>query len=348
MKYTDKKHLVVYGAGLAGRSVLSYLQSQGLTVAAFLDRNTSIGAVDGLPVYTCEEWAKVHGATDTCVIIGLFNHYVDIGEVECCLEQLGFGRIISLIEFVGDFPKDQPFRYWLVPPSFYLENAERVQRMRAKLADDKSRQLLDSIIEYRITGKHRVLPEFSANQYFPEDLPAWPQPVRLIDCGAYVGDSVLDMQKAGIKFEAVATFEPNIRQYQDLVSNLKFINSINYPCGVSNKNFQCGFNSSTGAGGHIVENGEESIVCVRLDDALPGFNPTLIKMDVEGEELLALEGAECLIRKNRPGLAISVYHRAEHLWTVFEQLDALNLGYSFYLRSHAHSTFDTVLYAMTV
>lgn len=340
------EHVLIYGARLAGQRVRDYLADEGIGISAFLDRDTSLREVDGVSVATAADWAARHDAAGACVIIGLFNNYVDVGEVVTQLRQMGYGRVVSLVEFVRHYPEGQPFRYWLVEPSYYQAHADRIARMREQLADEASRELLDRIVEFRTTGDYLRLPAPTPRQYFPEDLPSWPQPLRFIDCGAYTGDTVEEMRAAGLAFEAVATFEPNLENYAVLVKNLSDLNAVNFPCGVSDGNRQVGFDGALGAGGHLVESGGETVTCVRLDDALPEFAPTLIKMDIEGEEPAALEGARNILNQYRPNLAISIYHRAEHLWSIFEQVQGYGLPYRYYLRCHAHSSFDTVLYAV--
>lgn len=339
-------HVLVYGARLAGREVRDYLKRQRIEIDGFLDRDTSLEDADGVPVTTAQVWAQQHETAKACVIIGLFNNYVDVSEVVNQLQALGYGRIISLVEFVRLFPEGQPFRYWLVDPQVYVAHASNIGRLREGLADEASRELLDRIVAFRTTGDYRQLPAPSGRQYFPEDLPVWPQPMRFIDCGAYTGDTVAEMRAHGLEFEAVAAFEPNLEYYATLRHNLSALDAVVFPCGVSDGNRRVGFDGSQGTGGHLAESGAETVTCVRLDDALVRFCPTLIKMDIEGEEPAAIAGAELLIRQSRPALAISVYHRAEHLWSIFEQLQSFALGYRFYLRCHAHCSFETVLYAI--
>ncbi|TBU99968.1 FkbM family methyltransferase [Stutzerimonas kirkiae] len=341
-------YLLIYGARIAGRQVRDYLLERGQTVHGFLDRDPALREVDGLPVVCAEAWAQEHDSARARVVIGLFNSHVDVGDIVDRLERLGYGDIVSLVEFVRRYPQGQPFRYWLVQPDYYLQHAPRIARFRARLADETSRQLLDRIVRFRTTGDYRCLPPPDARQYFPDDLPAWPQPLRFIDCGAYTGDTVQAMREGGMAFEAIATFEPNLDNYRLLVENLRNEPATHFPCGVSDSNRLSGFDSGTGQGGHLVEEGGEPVFCVRLDDAIPGFAPNLIKMDIEGEEPAALRGAQDMLRTHRPNLAISVYHRAEHLWEIFEQLHGYGLGYDFHLRCHAYSSFETVLYAMRV
>ncbi len=71
-----------------------------------------------------------------------------------------------------------------------------------------------------------------------------------------------------------------------------------------------------------------------------------IKMDIEGAELEALKGAEKIIKKCRPKMAISVYHLPEHIFSIILYLNSLNLGYKFYLGHHRPTMHETVLYAI--
>lgn len=71
----------------------------------------------------------------------------------------------------------------------------------------------------------------------------------------------------------------------------------------------------------------------------------LIKMDIEGAELEALKGSESVLRQFKPKLAITVYHDFKDFWTIPKFLDALGLGYKFYLRHFTIHSEETVLFA---
>jgi choline-glycine betaine transporter len=85
---------------------------------------------------------------------------------------------------------------------------------------------------------------------------------------------------------------------------------------------------------------------VALDDVLHAQPVSLIKLDIEGAEADALQGARRLIEKYRPGLAICLYHFPHHLWSIPLWVAELNLAYRFYYRAYEQSTFETVLYAL--
>jgi len=347
MNAPQSNPLLIYGAGLAGQRIHRALAARQYSVTAFLDRDVSLSERDGIPVTRAEEWARNNDASSASVIVGLFNPHADTTEVIRQLRMQGYRRIINMVELMRDYLTDETFHYWLTDPRFYPRHADRIAAMRAGLADDQSKALLDRIVEFRTHGDASQLPPPSAKQYFPDDLPRWPDRLRFIDCGGYTGDTVQALQDAGYHFEALATFEPNLSQYATLTGNLKHIaGATHFPCGVSDTNRLAGFDPSLGAGGHLLDAGGEPVVCLRLDDALPGFAPNLIKMDIEGEEPSALRGARTLIDNYRPNLAISIYHSPGHLWEIYEQIQAMSLAYRFHLRCHAKNSFDTILYAI--
>ncbi|MCL1983378.1 MAG: FkbM family methyltransferase, partial [Clostridiales bacterium] len=74
--------------------------------------------------------------------------------------------------------------------------------------------------------------------------------------------------------------------------------------------------------------------------------PTYIKMDIEGAELMALKGAENIIRSHKPKLAISAYHKPEDVYTLPMLIRSYRNDYKFYLRHYTNSLNETVLYAV--
>ena len=79
-----------------------------------------------------------------------------------------------------------------------------------------------------------------------------------------------------------------------------------------------------------------------LFDAVPA---TFIKIDIEGAELKTIEGAENIIKKYRPKLAICAYHKGDDIFEIPLAIKKLVLEYILYLRQHSDSLLDTVLYA---
>ena len=72
----------------------------------------------------------------------------------------------------------------------------------------------------------------------------------------------------------------------------------------------------------------------------------MIKLDVEGAELKALQGAEKTILQCRPKLAVCIYHKPEDIVEIPAYLLSLHSDYKFYIRHYQMSANETVLYAI--
>jgi FkbM family methyltransferase len=72
----------------------------------------------------------------------------------------------------------------------------------------------------------------------------------------------------------------------------------------------------------------------------------IIKLDIEGAEMNALNGARRIIRRDHPTLAISLYHHRTHLYLLPLLIHSMYSGYRFYIGQYTGMFVDTVLYAV--
>ena len=175
-----------------------------------------------------------------------------------------------------------------------------------------------------------------------------------IDAGGYNGETTemfLVWAKDKCKQTSAFIFEPDTeskKKCEDLFRGFENVSII-----------QKGLWNETGCLQFIPDGSESRIAMVEetvdnvntisvaaLDDELPDKAITFIKMDIEGAELKALQGAEKIIRTHKPKMAISVYHKPEDIIEIPKLLLAYNSEYRFWLRHYSLSWFDTVLYAI--
>lgn len=177
----------------------------------------------------------------------------------------------------------------------------------------------------------------------------------VLDCGAYNGDSILPICEKIPQDEIYYyAFEP-LKENADCIRNNsefgKICNELKViECGVGEADKMLSFklpDNGDKEGGRFVdgnESGGDSVLEIkRLDNLNLDIKGTLyIKMDIEGAELEALKGAEQLIRRYKPYLAVCLYHRKNDLLYIPTYLYQVMPEYAFYLRGGYH----TILWAI--
>ena len=344
--------ILLYGAGNFGRKVCRTLISQGYTISGFIDQKAAPGqTINNIPVYLPEREALFSlKKEDFMVLITVHNREVDLLSINAILQKLGFSKVMNPVEFYNFAPTEFGNQFWLTSPSAYQKWKEEIIATFSLWEDDSSRALYLALLHQRITGDYSVLPSpDKERQYFPLTTPPWKYPLKLVDCGAYDGDSLLQMKLKDIAVSTVAAFEPDIQNFNKLSNYIQtewHSPALLFPCGVYSFTGQLRFASDGGESAKLSETGDSMIQVVALDAVLHQFHPNLIKMDIEGAEIDGLLGAKKIIQQDRPGLAICVYHYPQHLWKIPEMINQWDLKYKFYLRAHAHNGFDVVMYAV--
>ena len=93
-----------------------------------------------------------------------------------------------------------------------------------------------------------------------------------------------------------------------------------------------------------VADGEE-VPIFSIDDYFREQPISFLKADVEGYEWRMLHGAKKVIRRDRPKIAICVYHSAVDMYRIASAIKELCLDYRLFVRQHSHDIVDTVFYA---
>jgi FkbM family methyltransferase len=347
--------VALYGAGRMGARVERMLSTSGVPVRCFLDRGMQqADRAHGVPVYHPERNSlERHERADLHVIITVFNPDADPAVIEESLLREGYGRVTNFLQFYDRYGRTLGDQYWLTAAEFYQSHTDAIIETLDLWADATSRELFLSILEYRLGGgKKRLPPPSLDDQYFPSDLPRDTRPLHLVDCGAYLGDTIEAALRHGPVISSVCAFEPDPENFRRLAASARNLGVALgcpiylWPCGVGRSSGLARFTGSEGGASRFDVRGASLVPCVALDDVLPTYPATLLKMDIEGMEPDALVGARELIERSRPRLAVSAYHRPEHLWTLPALVKSLHPAYDLLLRLHRYNGFDLVLYAL--
>ena len=85
---------------------------------------------------------------------------------------------------------------------------------------------------------------------------------------------------------------------------------------------------------------------ISIDEQFPDEEITFIKLDIEGAEMETMQGAANTIRRCRPKLAISAYHKHSDIYQLPLLIHSLYPAYKLYLRHYGYTLFDMVLFAI--
>lgn len=321
-----------------GKNQHSQVLLKNIRLEAIVDDYAPEGTIwNGLPVIK-----RVDLPSDAIVV----NCVTCIGPitVKNLLEQQG-------VKFFGVYALSQLFTERFEILDFvkeardsYENNKDRWQKLYNSLEDEESIKTFSNVMQYRLTGDYHCMTEYGINyckQYF-DFLKLEPGEV-FADCGGSDGDSSDGFIKNCPDFKKIYMFEPceeNIIKAQKRLNNNPKIEFIQK--GLSDKEEILCFHVD-GPVSYICADGETKIKTTSLDIHIKE-KITLIKMDIEGFELKALEGAKEHIKNDKPKLAISVYHRPQDFYEVFEFVKSIHPDYKVYFRHYNEGWGESVLY----
>ncbi|GAB7140205.1 hypothetical protein RsTz2092_01530 [Deferribacterales bacterium RsTz2092] len=119
-----------------------------------------------------------------------------------------------------------------------------------------------------------------------------------------------------------------------------------YNAGLWSSNGILRFDSRGSMSSRVDDNGNSKINVMSLDEMLAGEPVTFIKLDIEGAELESLYGMETTIKRYKPKLAISIYHKPDDCLAIPPYILSLVPDYKMYIRHYTADVYDTVLYCV--
>jgi len=339
--------LWIFGCGRFGRDICAALTGEGFEVSGFIQTEPSQRCLHGRPV---KRWNELSSADLTAQLaIGIHNREMPLAHLEKIARAAGFSEVLLPWHLHAQFEHQLGWRYWLGKPELITNRWNELEKAHAILTDEKSRECLRDICRFRL-GMHTAYGHFrhETRQYFNAlTLNAnTPQVIRYVDGGAYNGDTFLEfacLHQIGQAY----LFEPDPDNFATLQVNIQRSgeNVYTVPVALSDRYQMLSFSGGHGEAGTIKPQGSTCIAAMALDEFLPTQCVDFIKLDVEGGEIAALNGAKRLIERCRPTLAVSAYHKPQDLWEISLWLGEHCPDYEFALRQHHYNSFDSVLYA---
>lgn len=344
----DLEGAFIFGARELGKKIFKTLHKEGISVAGFIDNNEKLWGtkINGLSVFSPK---KVLETEKPKVIIA--NRY--IAEIHKQLISLGVKDIIPHYVLTCLFPAKFPNVIHEGGIKLILSSKNEIRKIFSFLADDISRELFINIIKFRLKLSTQFLPQISkTEEYFPGGFWKLSNNEVFVDVGAYNGDTLKSFLENTKGFKKYIALEPDKKNYNDFVKSIpKNIKPkvIALCAGAGNKNEKVNFSGFGREDSLIDKDGTEQIKIIKLDDVLlkEENKPTVVKIDVEGYEPEVMQGMKETLLHMKPKMALCVYHRPDHLWSLPIMLIESNPSYkkNLYLRHHENELYGTVLYA---
>jgi len=240
---------------------------------------------------------------------------------------------------------------------FYLKDNYQNYLMAVRLLNDEhSKHVYKSIFSNLLNGSLWCQSLFEPSPYFGNDI------VRKLDdtehiilAGAFNGKHI-DRAFANNSKITVCAFEPNSEWHKVLAERYKTVPNVRiHNKALWDKIDKLKFNdnmSNYGLDAHVCdvksENYDFFVESIDLDSTIME-KVTLIALDVEGSEQRAIKGATGIISRDRPKLAICLYHSIDDYIKIPMLVNQMNLTvpYRLYVKQHSCVTaIETVLYAI--
>ncbi len=183
----------------------------------------------------------------------------------------------------------------------------------------------------------------------------------IVDVGAYVGDSIEAMiWKRQGKFNRIYAFEPDSKNLKALNKRLNRLSEewgldkskfTIEACGVGEKSDKIKIaknkTNSSDSSFKIIESDEEDSIILKIvtiDDYFKNKKISILKADIESMEYNMLLGAENVIRRDKPAIAVCIYHNPSDMYRIAHLIKSYNPDYKLDVRQHYDALPETVLY----
>lgn len=346
--------LVLYGAGKLGRLAAELLAFLDIPVAYAIDRSPP---ADGLllgriPVYRPEQAPQGDHASHLVAVCVVLAPYAPI---EAFLHELGWRQVRPFYDVAEAYAGRVPLNNGWFAGALDAEDRSRIGEVLDAWHDDASRAAHLQFIAWRVQRQEwqfPAAPVTTDDRYFiPEVLATLGSDEVFLDAGAWHGVvSERFLAETGGHFREIVAIEAdrdNAQALREWVAGLP-------PEQLAQvRVFECGLAGTAGsqpfAHGHdlasrLMPEAEGRVETRTLDDM--DIPCSFAKIHLEGGELAALQGGLATLQRQRPVLAITVYHNRDGLWRTAAFLMVHLRDYRFLFRVHAWCGTGAVLYAL--
>ena len=321
------KPILLYGMGNGADMIIKVLDSFGIT---YQDTFASDGFVRGHSFHGKRvlSFTEVKEKYGDFVIIVTFAVHDDktmnfISDLSDKFEL--YAPTISVVD-------GSPFTL-----EFFKENEENFRKAYEMLSDEKSKEDYLNILRFKLSGDVKyLLKAHSEKMKLYKDILPLSDNESIIDLGAYDGDTIREfLTVTEGKYKSIIALEPDEKNFRKLEKKTDgLMNLLRLNMGAWNKEEILYFAKKSGRNSRLEETGIP--VSFNSVDNIVTDEVTFLKMDIEGAELKALDGAKNTVAMYKPKLYVCAYHRNEDMFTLPFKIKELYDGYKIYFRQHPY------------
>ena len=228
-----------------------------------------------------------------------------------------------------------------------------IQQVSDLWTDEQSRQLFRSLLEAKLSGDPKALmANTSPRSELLELLHLGPEESYL-DLGAYRGDTIEEfLALAQGSYRQITALEPDAHNYkklQEAWGNSDRVTLLPYASWNTQTTLEF-----TGKGGRNCSKKPDlpgkyphlhPVHAISVDEL--GLDVSYVKMDVEGSEAETLQGMTETIRRCKPKMLLSAYHKPDDFITLPRLIQSIYPNYRLYLRrSHCIPAWEIQICAL--
>ena len=348
---TSEKVVLVGMGSLGGRSLLS-LRGIGVDPVGGCDNDSQRwgDVVHGLTVSSPAAMAEQYGR-DAAFIVSIWNSGHWYQETRRQLVGLGCRWVVPPSPIYWRFAADFLPYFALDLPHRVLAHRDRALEAFNLWSDRRSKQEYVRQLAWRVSGNWSF--ERPSRQdresYFVDDLFDLTSDETFVDCGAFDGDTLRAyLAKRPDGFRRFVCIENDAATFAKLA---KYVATLPASLGAKVQLHLAAVGTGDDSCASRIAMDEQQAGPTPLKVAiseLAGLDEptTFVKMDIEGAEEAALEGARSVIERDQPILAVCVYHRPEDLWRLPLLMHQMLPDHHMHLRCHEGDGWQTVAYAV--
>lgn len=332
---TDK-NILLYGTGNGADKIIDELDRLGISLSGVFASDGFVRkrTFHGFPVISYSEANEKFG--DFIVLVSFGSSREEV-----------ISNIIRISKEHELYSVDVPvYGDSIFNRSFCEAHKNDISKVRSCLSDEKSVQVFDNIINFKLSGNIDLLLECQTerDEAYKNILKLTDNEIYM-DLGAFNGDTVIEFLNHVSSYRKIYTAEPDKKNFKKLENNTRHIENIrHFNCCISDCCGEILFSSDGGRNGNADKNGTP-VTSKTVDSILNGNEVTFIKFDVEGLESKAIEGAKQTIERYKPKMIVSCYHRSPDIFTLALKVLSLREDYKVYIRHNPYiPAWDTQFY----